>query len=241
MTRVLLLVLLLLAVLVPGAGFAADEGNQVNSALYEKLTLANENGGLPAIDKLIDEHGLNNFQDLNTLSIWLRDEYKKPQRNQRYGLMYADALYNMSKSFKDGGRPLLDTGTFVFFSSELIARENVARCTDTTAVSAHLQQWGSDLKKTYYQHYLSMSPEDKEQTLKLIMDFTQSRDLSYKDKVACAVGIKAMSQAVEEGKCSKDGSCDSSEYVTFIEDEEWQKKRQEVRDALVKYLSSPKK
>jgi hypothetical protein len=221
--------------------FASEYENKIKSTpLYKSLENAKINGGIAAVNKLIDNLEISS-NSLEILSLWARNAYHDKKRNPRYGLIYADALAIMAQSVKSKSEKhyaqFMDTGSLMFFSSQLIAREDVARCKDNSAGLNYIASWSNKASKSYIDHISTFDESQMEMFYKRVTAVSNSRDLAHKDKSACAGGMSAMSKALENDKCDKKtGACNGSDYVELIPMKYWATKREDIQTGMYDYL-----
>jgi len=216
-----------------------------DTAIYQSLVKA-EKGGMKDVNKAMrDALADRSVEKLNIVAVWARDAFFRPSRNPRYGLLYSDSLRMMADAAQQSGQDeargaLLETGTVTFFTSQLIAREDVARCEDKTAGARYLQNWSGDLQKLYVSYFETIGDDHKKKLLDAAIGFSNERDLEKADRAACASGMKAMNQAIENDECVKDAennfSCNAEKYVTLISDDVWHQARKTIQDDMVKSL-----
>lgn len=224
---------------------ASNYENEIMATpLYKTLENARKTVGVKAVNKIIASTDVTP-QNVEIVSLWARDAFKNKKRNPRYGLIYADSMATMATAFKSKNekiyRQFMDTGLVVFFSSQLIAREDVARCTDKTAGQNYIANWSSDIGRLYVNYARDNYNKDQKNKLTQIsINISNSRDLLYKDKSACASGIKAMEKAIENGKCDKNGACNGTEYVSLITMKDWMPIRHSIQKRLTDYLANLK-
>ena len=226
-----------------------------STELYTALSKAYEERAFLGVSKLVYSVEPT-MANVEIVSLWLRDAYVlQPRKNPRFGLLYADTLQMMARAHKSkdeaGYRGLMETGVVAFYSSQLIAWEDLARCADRTAGLLYRQNWAGEVGSIYSGYFRSLDGEKQQELLRTVRSIAANRDVSEPDRSACASGIGAMRRALEAGRCdsfdpledvpiprlphvdelAKEYRCDGAEFVTLIPDEEWRTRREEVRQA----------
>jgi hypothetical protein len=143
----------------------------------------------------------------------------------------------------------MEVGTVAFYSSQMIAWEDLARCAEPTAGFLYRQNWSStgSLGSIYSAYLSSLDPEKRQELVETSPFVAANRDVSEPDRAACASGMEAMRKAHQAGRCEPipEGSpshrsgllgnqfaCDAEVFATLIPDEEWHPRREEVRRTL---------
>ncbi len=206
------------------------------SSLYQQLEKARMNG-MAELNKIIVNPTVLDGDNIHVLSVWAKDAYIH-YRDPRYGLIYSDALLNISQRYSDT-KNLKDTAALMYFSSQLIVREDMNRCKFTPSITL-ISQWSSN--DMYKSHFSNVDSKTQDYIFDRIIAFSNTRDLKEKKPYVCASSIQAVNKAIENGDCTKSGACNSTQYVSldadFIEDSKWQKKRIEIQNGLKEYLYS---
>lgn len=221
------------------------ENNIQATPLYKSLEQARNNEGITGVNKIIQRTAID-AKAVEVISIWARNAYLNKKRNPRYGLMYADSLATIARSLQNKDEKLykqfMDTGSLMFFSSQLIAREDIARCEDKTARANYIMNWSSDYGRKYYDYVANYNKQQRNEFYNAVISVSNSRDLSHKDLSACASGMKAMSRAIDEGKCDEaTGACSGGEeFVTLIPMNAWATERQKVQSNFKDFIDKTK-
>ncbi len=198
-------VLLLLVACASGNGPALEDPTR-NSSLYQHLDAAELASGYTGVSEINYTLELT-LDNVETIALWLRDAWiDRPKKNPRYGLMYSLSLQQLANFHRERDREgvyreLMETSTLAFYSSQLIALEDLARCSDSTGGLVYRTNWSDERAEVISTYYASRSPADREQILSVLMNFAGNRDLGDPDRGACGSGIKAMRKAMEAGAC----------------------------------------
>jgi hypothetical protein len=240
-----LILTVVIAIGLYSSSVASDYENNIKStALYNTLEQAHKTEGIAGVNKVINTTTINT-NAVEIISLWSRNAYLNKKRNPRYGLIYADSLATIAKAMQDKNEKLykqfMDTGSLMFFSSQLIAREDIARCKDKTAGVQYIMNWSSDYGRKFYDYVANYDLKQKHDFYKSVLSVSNSRDLSHEDLSACASGITAMSRSIDEGKCDHTtGECSGGEdYVTLIPMKYWAIEREKVQNNFKAFLEKP--
>lgn len=228
----------------------------VETPLFKKLVLAKKNNGFAGVESVLQEME-KNADNINALSLFARDVYKTNPHEPRYGKLYADTLNAIMKIYELSGvqkESLMKTATMAFYSSQLTARENIARCEDRSAGQSYLMGWRSKRAKEMASFIQSLPKAEKDAHIKFILSFSAKRDLSKADREPCKDGIKYVQKAMDADKCvershapingktpkGKNIVCDGSDFVEFIDEAKWNEKRKAIQKSMAKFLAGEK-
>lgn len=200
---------------------AADyEAGIKKTQLYSKLDKAWLEGDVSAVKAIVDGGAVKTTQDLETLALWLRNNYILAiRRDARLGLLYAESLWNIAKPYKAAGKnkeftTIMDTGALAFYSSQLIAFEDIARCADKGAGAAYSENWiKGDVAKSYGDYAQSLKEDPKIALWLRANILADERETSVPDKDAC----------VDNG---------DTKNVKLLTDEQWTPLRKKINDVV---------
>lgn len=236
---------------------ASTSARKIQSTeLYRALSQADAERGFVGVNALM--YGLElRTSNLEIAALWMHDHYKLiARKNPRIGRTYAEVLQLWASVLKDqahdetGYQQLMDTGVIAFYSSQMIAWEDLARCAEQTDGLVYRQNWSpAESPGSIYLAYLrSLDGDKRRELIDNASMVAAQRDATEPDRGACGSGMEAMRKAQAAGKCrriSEDSpahrrdltpgtqlACDAAEFATLISDREWHPRREEVRRAL---------
>lgn len=205
----------------PLAAHAADyEAGIKKTQLYAKLDKAWLESDVSAVKAIVDGGAVKTPQDLETLALWLRNNYVLAiRRDARLGLLYAESLWSIAKPYKAAGKDkefatIMDTGAMAFYSSQLIAFEDIARCANKGAGAAYSANWiKGDVVKAYNDYAQSLNEDPKIALWLRANILADERETSVADKDAC----------VDTGDTTD---------VKLVTDEQWKPLRKKINDVV---------
>lgn len=249
--RFLFAFLLLCFAFVPDANALKPSENRT----YKHFQKLDKKGGFDTVYEFLRSEGrdkyLSELEDITSYGVWLRDMHFKPEKDLRYGFLYAAHMKEISEEYsKKGLTPIAKeykgTASLAYFISLLKMNNSISRCNDNNAGVKAKINWApksSDYKKLF----LTISPAKRKGFFDVIVGHAEKSVNSESADWVCLDGISVMNRAIQAGEESrkvKDPEglgrnyeiIDTSKYVEFISDDIWKSKRNENIVKLKTYL-----
>lgn len=210
---------------------------EIETIIHEKMDKAWSTHRFDGVNQVVKATGMDTFIEQQSIALWAQKKYElKYDRNARVGLLLADSLGGMAKAYAKGRREeeankALASGALAFFSSQLIAYEDIARCADNSAGKAYAALWQKGGSYEQYKKFLAGLPEAERKKLwSESLQIASERNVGRPDKQICATGTDAIAKSQMDKQCMADPeNCDPVQFVELIKDDVWQTRREQVR------------
>ncbi|HCK32954.1 MAG: hypothetical protein CMH32_00440 [Micavibrio sp.] len=190
------------------------------------------------------EKYLSDSEGVAAYGVWLRDVHFDPKKDLRYGFLYAKHMRDVAEKMpKKTAERLNKVAATAYFVSNLKLMNAISRCDDVGVGLAARMVWSpkpSDYKKLYKQ----MDEGQQKNVFVIMSQMASNAVVAEPAEWVCLDGAGIMSRAMQDGAQTKETNkgnitnieIDTSDYVEFISDAEWSKKRYENVVKLAEYL-----
>ncbi|MCB9989203.1 MAG: hypothetical protein H6868_07710 [Rhodospirillales bacterium] len=222
---------------------------------YKHFQKLDEVGGFKAVYDYLQSGKQQEFlskpEDIESFGVWLRDIHFNPDKDLRYGFLYASHMRELSDAYSKKGirkvsEDLKGVSALSYFVALLKMNNSVSRCDDVNVGMRAKLAWAPK-NSDYKELFLTIDPSKRTEWFDIIVQHAEKSVKSEPVVWVCLDGASVMSKAIQadeeeqkiedpEGLGRNYAMVDTSKYVEFISDEAWKKKRDENVEKLKKYL-----